>query len=93
MSDIPIPWKKNTCGFSKVRRFAAGRAPTIEEIQKICEYPDRRMKAIIYIISSSGIKLGAWDVSSVEAYYSLLYRILSPVTKNRFKAQINRSIY
>ena len=28
---------------------------------KIWEYPDRRIKAIMYIMASSGIGLGAWD--------------------------------
>jgi hypothetical protein len=33
----------------------------MEEIRKIAEYPDRRIKAIDYTMTSSGIRLGAWD--------------------------------
>jgi len=61
MSDVPVSWKKITRGLPKVRRFADDRAPTIEEIRKMIEYPDRRMKAIISTMVSSGIRLGAWD--------------------------------
>jgi hypothetical protein len=61
MYDIPIVWKKITRGLPKFRRHADDRAPTIEEIQKICEYPDRRIKAIVYTMASCGIRLGAWD--------------------------------
>lgn len=61
MFDIPIPWKEITRGLPKVKRYADDRAPTFEEIQKICDYPDRRMKAPIFTMSSSGIRLGAWD--------------------------------
>jgi hypothetical protein len=61
MSDIPISWKKISRGLPKTRRYADDRAPTIEEIQKISEYPDRRIKGIVYTMTSSGIRLGAWD--------------------------------
>lgn len=61
VADITINWKKITRGLPKVRRYAEDRAPTIEEIQKLCEYPDRRIKSIIYVMASSGIRLGAWD--------------------------------
>ena len=61
MADIPIQWNKITRGLPKIRRHADDRAPTIEEIQKLCEYPDRRIKGIVYTMASSGIRLGAWD--------------------------------
>jgi hypothetical protein len=61
MSDIPVSWKKISRGLPKTRRYADDWAPTIEEIQKISEYPDRRIKGIVYTMASSGIRLGAWD--------------------------------
>jgi hypothetical protein len=47
IADIPISWKKISRGIPRVRKFADDREPTLEEIQKITEYPDRRIKAII----------------------------------------------
>lgn len=61
MSDIAVAWKKINRGLPKIRRFADDRAPTIEEIQNICDYPDRRIKGIVSTMASSGIRLGAWD--------------------------------
>ncbi|MGE5821488.1 MAG: hypothetical protein ACM31M_02750 [Nitrososphaerota archaeon] len=34
-----IPWKKITRRLPRVKRYADDRAPTIEEIRKIIEYP------------------------------------------------------
>jgi hypothetical protein len=42
----PINWKKITRGLPSRREIANDRAPTIEEIQKIIEYPDRRIKPL-----------------------------------------------
>ncbi len=61
MADIPIPWKKITRGLPKGKKYADDRIPTIEEIRKLVEYPDRRIKAIVYTMASSGIRIGAWD--------------------------------
>ena len=44
VTDITIQWKKITRGLPKGKRYADDRAPTLEEIHKIIEYPDRRMK-------------------------------------------------
>jgi integrase len=61
MADIPIPWDKITRGIPRGRRYADDRAPTLDEIKKMCEYPDRRIKPVIYTMVSSGIRVGAWD--------------------------------
>ena len=60
-NDILLPWKKITRGLPKARRYADDRAPTLEEIRMITEYPDRRIKAIVSTMISSGIRLGAWN--------------------------------
>ena len=56
-----INWKLISRGLPKGRQVPNDRAPTTEEIQKLIEYPDRRIKAIVYTMVSSGIRLGAWD--------------------------------
>ncbi len=61
MADIPISWKKITRGLPRGKNYADDRITTIEEIHKLLEYPDRRIKAIVYTMTSSGIRLGAWD--------------------------------
>jgi integrase len=61
MNDVLLPWKRITRGLPKARRYADDRAPTLEEIQKIVEYPDKRIKAIVSTMVSSGIRLGAWN--------------------------------
>jgi integrase len=61
-ADIVVQWKKVTRGLPKGRQVANDRAPTIEEIQKLVEYPDRRIKPIVYTMVSSGVRIGAWDL-------------------------------
>jgi len=60
-ADLNIPWKKVTKGLPKARQSSKDRAPTVEEIRRIVDYPDRRIKPIVYTMVSSGIRLGAWD--------------------------------
>jgi hypothetical protein len=57
----PINWKKITRGLPSGREIGNDRAPSIEEIQKIIEYPDRRIKPLILCMISGGFRLGAWD--------------------------------
>jgi integrase len=73
-ADVNISWKKISRGIPRVRKFADDRAPTIEEIQKIIEYPDRRIKAIVCTMVSSGIRVGAWDF--------LKWKHITPMERN-----------
>ena len=61
IAELPIAWKRITRGLPRGRRFADDRAPTIEEIRKLADYPDRRIRAIIYSMASGGFRVGAWD--------------------------------
>jgi integrase len=61
MADILVPWDKITRGLPRGRRYADDRAPTLDEIKKLCDYPDRRIKSLVYTMVSSGMRVGAWD--------------------------------
>lgn len=43
MNDIALNWKKITRGLPSGKRAANDRAPTIEGVRKLCEFPDRRL--------------------------------------------------
>jgi len=48
MNDIVFNWKKITRVMPRVRQAANDRAPTMEELRRLIEYPDRRIKPIVY---------------------------------------------
>jgi integrase len=59
--DIELSWKKITDIIPTGRRVANDRAPTVEEIQRLIAYPDRRIKPLVFTTCSSGIRVGAWE--------------------------------
>jgi site-specific recombinase XerC len=48
-------------GMPKGRMYANDCAPTLDEIKRVLAYPDRRIKSVVCVMSSSGIRLSAWD--------------------------------
>lgn len=58
-SDTPIVnWKRITKGLPSGKSAANDRAPTMDEIKKLIEYHDRRIKSIIYCMVSGGFRMG-----------------------------------
>jgi hypothetical protein len=61
MNRITIFWDLILRALPKVKDHANDRIPTIEEIKKLIEYPDRRIKPIVLLSISTGVRVGAWD--------------------------------
>ena len=69
-----IDWEEVFNGLPKPSRFAKDRGYSIEEIRQISKYSDPRIKPIVYLFASSGIRLGAYDY--------LKWGHISPLTRN-----------
>lgn len=61
MNDIIINWKKIGKGMPAERHSADVRIPTLEEVKKLLEHADRRIKPIVYTMLSAGFRVGSWD--------------------------------
>ncbi|MGI8831183.1 MAG: hypothetical protein ACR2IS_00945 [Nitrososphaeraceae archaeon] len=61
MNRINILWDITSRSLPKVKQHANDRVPTVDEIKKLIEYPDRRIKPIVLLSLSTGIRVGAWD--------------------------------
>jgi integrase len=62
MNDLlVINWARIRRGMPIERHSANDRIPTLEEIKQLLEHPDRRLKIIVSIMISSGIRVGSFD--------------------------------
>jgi integrase len=61
MNRIRIAWEIISPSLPKVKQYGNDRIPSLEEIKKLIEYPDSRIKLIVFMSISTGIRVGAWD--------------------------------
>ena len=69
-----IEWKNVTKAMPRGLGAADDRAPTLEEIQELLKFPDRRIKPMVLTLVSSGIRIGAFE--------TLKWKHITPVIKN-----------
>jgi hypothetical protein len=61
MNDLTLNWRRISKGLPRAKNSSNDRAPTFEKILKLTEYPDRRIKSIVYAMASGGFRLDVWD--------------------------------
>jgi integrase len=94
MNDIIVNWKKISKGMPAERYNADDRIPISDEIRRLVEHPDRRIKTIVLTMISTGIRVGSLDY--------LKWKHVIPVERNGFimaakliirNTKINNRIY
>lgn len=61
MNDFIINWKKIGKALPAERHNADDRIPASEEIKKLQEHADKRIKPIVLTMLSAGVRVGSWD--------------------------------
>jgi len=96
MNDLEtaLNWEKLSRLMPKARKIGLDRAPTKEEIRKLLEYADVRLRALILLLCSSGIRIGSvehlkWKhVEPVEYEGQRFAKLVVPVSKGGNEAYI-----
>jgi len=96
MNDLEnaLSWGKISKMMPKARKIGLDRAPTKEETRKLLEYADVRLKALILLLCSSGIRIGSiehlkWKhLVPVEREGQKLAKLIVPVSKGSEEAYI-----
>jgi integrase len=68
-----IDWKRIIESMPRAENYADDRIPTIEEIRKLVEHHDPRIKSIVYTMCSCGMRVGSWEF--------LKLKHITPITK------------
>jgi integrase len=84
-NDILLNFKKIARRIPRGKKYASDRAPSREEIMTILGYPDRRIKPAVFIMESSGCRVGAFE--------HLNYGHIEPIKRNGVLVAAKIKIY
>ena len=84
MNGFLVNWKLISKGIKKGNRHSDDRPPTVEEIKKLLDYPDRRIMPIVLVMLSSGIRVSSWDY--------LRWKDVIPISKNGITVAKNQCL-
>lgn len=56
-----VNWKRITKSLPAQKSVSNARAPSLNELRKLMEYPDRRIRPIILCMLSGGFRIGSWN--------------------------------
>lgn len=59
-------FKRIARNLGRSRKVANDRIPTTHEIKKLIEFPDRRIKPLVLVMLSSGVRVDAWGLLHVK---------------------------
>ena len=59
--EIKFAWEDTDKKFGDSALYSNDIAYSLDEINRLCEYPDDRIKPLVYVMATSGIRLGAWE--------------------------------
>jgi hypothetical protein len=102
MNRINVNWKIISKGIKKGIRYSNDRPPGIEEIRKLIQYPDRRVKPIVLVMISSGIRVSSWsyltwgDFTPIYKNEKLLaakLKVFNTKTKNYYYSYVTPEAY
>jgi hypothetical protein len=71
-----IDWDSLSKIIPKTSSYSNDRCPTVQEIRRVIKNPNRRVKPIVLVMCSSGIRLGAWDY--------LKWKHVIPITNSQY---------
>lgn len=66
--DVPLSWTKIKRFAPEANHSARDRAPTVEEIRRLLEFCGPRERAMILVLATSGIRVGAFRWLKVKDY-------------------------
>jgi len=96
MNDIDegINWAKLAKLMPRAKKVSSDRSPTVEEIRRFVDNADLRMKCIVLLCCSSGIRLGAFGYEDrLRKRRFLTWRDIEPVVKDGVTTAAKLTVY